>query len=265
MESAIVCAARQFVGFEICKELLNHGYNVIAIDNELYLEKKHLEKWMEIGRNANLFEQSIKDSIVQTDSPLLCFIPFVDLVGLEESTETTGWGQKIESFLENNSIVEFIFIFPSQLLDPSYNEDNHERILYKEILNQFKNKKVIEFYVPTLYGPWQPEKYLFQQLIEGKSNEPYLDDCNDALYIEDAIKSILESINEKTNKQRILLQNAQPNTWRNCILYLNESYMIPADNNKRDLKNIKLMTVQEKTHYQEGLTLQIDCFKRMQG
>ena len=59
------------------------------------------------------------------------------------------------------------------------------------------------FYLPTVYGPWQPMKYVFQQAINNPNGPISLDDrewTEDALYIDDVIEYYLKDIEGKKEK-----------------------------------------------------------------
>lgn len=260
MESAIVCGAMHFVGFEVCKELLNHGCIVVAMENEKYAEKYHMEKWLEIGRNANLMRLSIEEIRDEIDSAAVCFIPFIDFQRSPEKIDDLLG--TVESLLHLENITEYHIIYPSQY------HHTFSDIVKGKFNGVFQknrgNIKVVEYFVPTLYGPWQPNTYLFQQLIEGKPTDDYLDDQQDAIFIEDAVKEILGIAKEIEHGQRIMLRNNQTDMWRNCIQYLNEAFPIPEEKQVRNNNDIQIRYVQEKHSYKEGLTLQMECFKRFE-
>ncbi|MGV3467151.1 MAG: hypothetical protein ACO1OT_17910 [Heyndrickxia sp.] len=258
MENAIVCGAMHFVGFELCKELLNHGCSVVAIDNESNTEKSSMEKWLEIGRNANLMRISIEEIRDEIDSSAVCFIPFIDFLSFPGNMNDLF--KVVESLLQVENITEYHIIYPTKYL---FSYSDRSRRNFNEIFSKAnRNKKVVEYYVPTLYGPWQPNTYLFQQLIEGKLNEEYLDDRLDAIFIEDVVKEIVENTKQWEHGQRILMRNMQPDSWRNCILYLDNDFIIPNEKLVVNDGSIQIKNIQEKQSFKEGLTMQKECFKQ---
>ncbi|MEK5392402.1 hypothetical protein NSQ59_18770 [Margalitia sp. FSL K6-0131] len=258
MESTIVCGAMHFVGFEICKELLNRGCSVIAIDNEEQAERFHLEKWLEIGRNANLMRLSIEEIRDEIDSETVCFIPFIDF--LRSSEKMNDLLNTVENLIQMENITEYHIIYPSQYYHSFSDMDKSK--LHTIFQKNNRIKKVVEYYAPTLYGPWQPNTYLFQQLIEGKPTDDYLDDQRDAIFIEDAVKEIVGNTKATEHGQSLLLRNVQSDTWRNCILFLNESFSMPDEKKMIDNSDIQIINVKEQRSYQEGLIMQMECFKR---
>ncbi|MBS4172035.1 NAD(P)-dependent oxidoreductase [Bacillus sp. FJAT-49736] len=261
MEYAIVYGAKQFIGFELCKELLNCGCTVVAIEHDNYLESYDAEKWLEIGRNANLLSLPMNELGDEIDSEKVCFIPFIDFLDHPSEDEINNFLLKATELFSLEKISEHIIIYPSRYY---YSHSDQARRRFHDILQMHnKNiKKMVEFYVPTLYGPWQPNSYLFQQLIENKQTKKYADDENDAIFAEDAVKTIISETKKSVNGQKILLKNSKENSWRNCIQFLNESVPISNVKNEIDDPDIQIRTVQETYSYQEGLTMQIECYKR---
>jgi len=260
MENAIVCGAMHFVGFELCKELLNHGCCVVALDKESNTEKYHMEKWLEIGRNANLLQLSIEEIRDEINSSTVCFIPFIDFLSSPEKMNDLF--KVVESLLQMENITEYHIIYPSRY---QYSFSDMNRRNFNDVFPiSAINKKVVEYYVPTLYGPWQPNTYLFQQLIEGKTKDEYLDDRTDAIFIEDAVKEIVENTKQTEHGQRILLRNSKPEIWRECVLYLNNDFIMPHEKQVAIDSNLQIKNIQEKHSFQDGLMMQMECFKRLQ-
>ncbi|PKR86752.1 hypothetical protein [Heyndrickxia camelliae] len=261
MENAIVCGAMHFVGFELCKQLLNRGCSVVAIDHGGNTDKYHVEKWLEIGRNANLLRLPIEEIRDEIDSSVVCFIPYIDFLSLPD--KFNGLFNDVESLLQMENITEYHIIFPSKY-HFSFSDTNRRNFnAVFPITNM--NKKVVEYYVPTLYGPWQPNTYLFQQLIEGKCQDDYLDDTMDAIFIEDAVKEIVDNTQQTEHRQRILIRNMQPDMWRKCVLYLKEDFKVPPKKHVVEDRDMVIKNIQECHSFQESLKIQIECFKRFQN
>ncbi|RWR14527.1 hypothetical protein QNH23_09460 [Siminovitchia fortis] len=83
MKTAVLFGARQPFGFELCSLLLEKGYDVFAIDHSDWITDEQEEKWLLIGRNANLRYmelENVEDSIQQklSDEKCLYIIPTLD-------------------------------------------------------------------------------------------------------------------------------------------------------------------------------------------
>ncbi|MBS4218019.1 hypothetical protein KHA96_06740 [Bacillus sp. FJAT-49711] len=80
MKSAVVFGARQLLGYEFCVQLLEKGYKVLAKDFAKWQNKEQEEKWLFIGRNANLqYEQIEENSLGKIYEPVhYFFIPLPD-------------------------------------------------------------------------------------------------------------------------------------------------------------------------------------------
>lgn len=85
VKSAMVLGARQDFGFEICKELLNEGLIVHARDFSEWQTEHHEERWLIIGRNANLDYSNLKQEDIDKRNVDYLFIPLTDFyTGLRE-------------------------------------------------------------------------------------------------------------------------------------------------------------------------------------
>ena len=116
MEQAIVFAAQQFIGFELCKQLLNEGFEVIALEHEMMLDELAEDKWLEIGRNANLTYEMINNSLQLNHPSYICFIPLYDLFIQRNNEIVEDWHK---SFTTLYQLIEprvelIIFISPAQ-------------------------------------------------------------------------------------------------------------------------------------------------------
>lgn len=262
MDQAIVFTVQQFLGFEICKGLLNKGYEVIAIEHKDMVNDNCVEKWLEIGRNANVTYQLMDKNIESEDHSMTWFVPLYDLFVEKEEKQIKDWINRFQELYNQmkSTIKMIIYINPSQWLS---NDDGAEN--YKTKLDKVINKeetKILEFYVPTIYGPWQPSSFLFQQIISKREKQHYVDDYNDAIYIENAVQAVFQNIDEKLSGEQVLFKSGKIDMWEKCILYLNPSFQLPKRAEERKLNFTKSINVQEMISYTDGLDRQIACYYR---
>lgn len=232
MDKAIIFGVYDFVSFHICKTLLNKGIEVHGVLVEDMEKIQYLdEKRFEVGRNANFVEQSLpqweKSNILENPKTTL-ILSFFDLYirnkeGLfQEVTESI-----IKYVIENKTNTEFVFILPIQMLMRS------EERIYKSFLEQIKSlvKRTQIFYLPSIYGPWQPDSFMFQQamLLAYQSIDFSISErewTNDTLFVGDAIECILDTI-ETRETGSYLLESGLKNYWKSCadLLNIEENFM----------------------------------------
>ena len=77
MKKAIVLAAREKLGIHICKQLLKHDYEIYALDEERFQTERHEQRWMWIGRNANiqLYDMSDNNINIDHEKTTIVFLP----------------------------------------------------------------------------------------------------------------------------------------------------------------------------------------------
>jgi hypothetical protein len=229
MDKAIIFGVFDFVSFHVCKTLLNKGIEVKGV----HIEKKeniHFldEKRLEVGRNANFFEQSLEEwgnEQKQDDQNISLIFSIYDLfMGKKEQIlqfETVT--KPIFHFIEENkNKTNIVFILPVQLLTKTFEGKEIEDFITK-ITGLVKNTQKV--FLPSIYGPWQPSAFLFHQAIVSKFQKTELINevrewTNDVLFIDDALESILEII-ENGKRGSYLLESGREKHWFRCAEYLN--------------------------------------------
>ena len=216
MKKAVVFGAYQFLGFHICRALLDEGVEIIGVSFPNIDVKDIEDKKMEIGRNANFSEISWDqvDSILQNSE--IDYL-FYDLYTLEN--------------------LQFVYrMIRSQIFNPSELPINKKHFFVVNIMSVEKEKELFDtskeeldnfttqiIHMPTIYGPWQPSDFLFQQVIEGKEQEAIhisLQECPmDAIFIEDAVMEVVKQTNNGQNNH-ILLKSNVINHWQRCLEHL---------------------------------------------
>ncbi|MCM2533702.1 hypothetical protein NDK43_16555 [Neobacillus pocheonensis] len=233
MDKAIIFGVFDFVGFHVCKTLLDKGIEVKGIRVENIGKTPFLEeKRLEIGRNANFEEQSFLEwsLLGKPEKPInMIIFSLYDFFMLynEAILKKEAFIQPILSYLERNKNKNktLVFILPIQLLTSSL--DSQALIDLKGFLDRTLNvsDNIQLFYVPTIYGPWQPNTFLFQQTILSKLNrneeiKGFREGTMDALFIEDVIETMIEII-ESRNPGKYLLESGIKNYWDLCAAFLN--------------------------------------------
>ncbi|MGG3469813.1 hypothetical protein ABES02_20300 [Neobacillus pocheonensis] len=226
MDKAIIFGVYDFVSFHICKTLLNKGIEVYGIQIEDMEKIQYLdEKRFEVGRNANFVEQSLSQlekSNIQENPKTTLIFSFFDLYIrnkddlFQEVTESI-----LKYVIENKTYTELVFILPIQMLRQS------EERIYKSFLEQIRSmvKRIQVFYLPSIYGPWQPASFMFQQAMMlayqsiniSKSEREWTEDT---LFVGDAIDCILETM-ETEETGSYLLESGMKDYWKMCAALLN--------------------------------------------
>lgn len=219
MDKAIILGAYGFVGFHLCKEILEKGFEVTGIlldhSNDRYIE----EKRMEIGRNANFTEKIIEEwegEDFEDDSHALIIFSLYDyLIGTKEiSFNCKCMWYMMEQNLDQG---QFVFLLPIQLLA----ETDHGKEMNELIKNIRGIKKGLQvYYLPSIFGPWQPETFLFQKsllniLKEEREENGIKEWKMDAIFVEDGVKTLMASI-ESEAQGHFSLESGVSNQWEAC-------------------------------------------------
>lgn len=256
MEQAIVFAAQQFIGFELCKQLLNEGFEVIALEHEMMLDEQADDKWLEIGRNANLTYEMINNSLQLNHPSYICFIPLYDLFIQRNNEIVEDWHKRFTTLYQmiEPRVELIIFISPVQW---RVNENTIYQEIRNELLQSTRKSHWIEFFLPTIYGPWQPNQFLFQLLINEQQHQNYIDDLEDAVYIEDAVRTILDNTDMELYGEKVLIESGHRDMWWKCVNYLNPTFQRKNQQESQKVaKFSKKISVKENMSYEQALEKQ---------
>jgi hypothetical protein len=200
LNHAFVFAAQRFLGFELCDALLEKGWTVTAIDED----KDMKDKWLEIGRNANLEYVPYGEWDKNVRSQCHVFLPYYDQVRENKFsylTEADGLLSKMDQ--------------PFQMI----------RIYSKVRGNRGLGENGAVFYLPTLYGIHQPEEFLFAKLLKGREEiSDYVDDPSGAIYVKDAARMI---VNLSSKKERFTLKPLSGQSWNEALSYVTKESFLP--------------------------------------
>lgn len=219
MERAAILGVYDFIGYSLCQYMLDNGVEIegvhIANRHDDYFTE---EKRLEIGRNANFSEITFNEwkTTGTNDLMILSLYDHFNKAGTQGQF-TKVLMKKLENVDRSSQTLILIL--------PAYLAKKHEK-LTDSVLDLLRfiekmNLSVIEIYLPTIYGPWQPEEYFFQQTInylEGESSLPVIAEwewTHDALYIDDAVKTIM-NLAESGMEGKFFLASGKNNLWRSC-------------------------------------------------
>ena len=263
LDKACIFGVYEFIGFHLCKRFLENGFSVEGIhldtERELFLEEKRLE----VGRNANFNEKSfpLSGQNVETD---VTIIPIYDwfMTYTNSKLNYKKLFPKIVQYLKNAPKTNFVYLLPIQLLT-DWQDGEVEEI--RNFIDQTKNMEqcIQYFYLPTIFGPWQPDSFLFQrELLHQINNDNVQIEARewpfDAIYIEDLLTSLIERI-ESGESGSFLIESGIPKSWELCaeILQLDKSLGKVFDDVKLKVDDgVKKITLKEVTPYQESLMTQ---------
>jgi hypothetical protein len=266
MDKILLVGGYEFLSFHLCMASLDKGIHVqcIHIENshDTFLE----EKKFSVGRNANFSEVSRVDWVKEAchfdgDTPII--VSLYDLFLNKDSEKILAEIEIVLNHIfQHNRMdqISIVFMLPLQLLDRDKESYNPFFSFLKKVEEKGISYKSI--YLPTLYGPWQPMEYLFQQalLTQLRNHEDFQFNKKewvfDCLYIEDAAREIVSLLEE--GFQTCLLKSNQSETWKRCadFLGINSDFYKKAEKINRDMKDIPMKEITENVSLEQGLSLQ---------
>ncbi|MGJ7919578.1 hypothetical protein [Neobacillus sp. LXY-4] len=275
MDKIMIVGGYEFLSFYLCTALLEKGNSVDCIHinqkEDVFLEEKRFL----VGRNANFFEtplaQWADSPFFQADKTVIIISLFdlflkkdaeISIAQIEASLEKVYATQK--EGLQRSTI---LYILPLQLMDSEEISEPFLNPLQKMKEWQIPYKSI---YLPTLFGPWQPFDYLFQQVLLTDAREMkdfHLNEKEsmlDAIFVEDAAGEIVRLI-EEDSICTCFLKSIETDQWVKCAEYLN----INADHYSTKKKNAKnpadilCKEIRASIDYQQGLNLQRQQLMRL--
>ncbi len=250
MDRAVILGTYEFIGFHLCLSLLEKGIEVIGIhlpslSNDEYLEEMRFS----VGRNSNFiemdetfFEQK------QTFSDNTFF--FIDYYSYYRNYKESEMKAILKQLIDHIN-VHYIFIFPIQLCN--------EKAVQEFPIQLMKCQDHVQiYYLPTIYGPWQPLHFTFQQAIDNPDKPVNIDErewINDALFISDAIDYIIGHLEEK-KKQKVLLKSTIDNHWKKAASLLLKNTAIERFSEEvKGFQDVMIVDI-DSTIISEGIDLQ---------
>ena len=271
MERATILGIYDFIGYSLCRYMLDLGVEIDGIHPEDSIENYFTEeKRLQIGRNANFTEIGLQEWEVEGAEGFL-------FVTLFESLQIRNGNEELMEALLNKLESRHLKKLPTAVILPAYfAQDNVELSESDAKMSRFissRQSTLLTIYLPTIYGPWQPEEYFFQQAlfhtsIDGRKipdigQWEWTDDC---LYIDDAVKTIKDMVDSGRQGQYIVSSGEQ-DRWLQCA-----EELIGKDNALLRNKvvppvikgSIQVRTVEQNEQISKGLKRQKEQFTRIQ-
>lgn len=255
MQTSVVIGAFQFIGFHIARHLLDQGEEVVGIDWKGVSDGAIMEKEMEIGRNSNFLYIPI-DRLHQISiiRPKNIYISCYDLRKscIEDKEKVILHVIAFLKAIEINHDSQVIVLLP---IEEDYS-------VYDSLLRAIEDNDLAKLvYIPTIYGPWQPETMSFEAAIRQKElseieSAILKEDKSDALFISDLVDALIKISSH--HEKKIYLQSETPDQWKQCAKLLWKEEWINNYINTCHTQPIRgfLYKVKNKTTPIEGISLQ---------
>lgn len=264
MDKVVITGVFDFVNFHLCKVLLDKGVEVRGIQIETEESDILVEKRLEVGRNANFVESSIGEITKDLTGKETLILSIYDLYMCYKENFLLN-----EDFIRKGDWEQLVIFVPSQLLTDGIAPESSSVInnFFKSVMPIGKDTHLL--YLPTIYGPWQPDSFLFQHSIlssmnRGRTFRGLREETCDALFVEDAVESIIEIIEDK-EPGRYLLESGMKNQWEICASFLGIDEQSSHNRIKKIVEDAKLtkITVKSSIPIPIALTKQIDHAHRL--
>lgn len=268
MDKVVIVGVFDFVNFHVCKALLDKGIEVRGVQIETEDESDILiEKRLEIGRNANFTEVSLEDIFDDSYENETIVLSVYDLY-MRYKEEYLLNEDMLFNLISKNNWEQIVILVPSQMLTNEF--ESKAEIVIDDFINRAKSQKqdIHLLYLPTLFGAWQPDTFMFQNSImtdmnKGKPFRGLREETSDAIFVEDTVHSIIEII-EKKLPGRYLLQSGKSNQWNLCASFLRINEQASIERKMETMEdNIIIFPVKNTVSIAEGLTKQIDHAHRI--
>ena len=260
MDKAIIVGTYEFIGFHLCLSLLEQGIEVIGIHlqtkgEDIFLEEKRLE----IGRNDNFKEkdETYLVSLEQVSDDVVIFIDYYSYYFKKEESQLFS---AFKTALLTSQLPRFVLLVPIQLCE--------EKTLKEQFpfgITEKRDDSVTTFYLPTVYGPWQPAKYAFQQFLIDPNKPVIVDDREwtaDALYIDDTVDTILHHLESKEEKA-YLLRSEINDHWEKVAAMLWGKSLVKPHGEKKNISQDILVLDTGVTEIETGIEKQKRHLRRL--
>ncbi|WP_394235435.1 hypothetical protein [Niallia oryzisoli] len=250
MDKAVILGTYEFIGFHLCLSLLEKGVEVTGVhlsssSDDDYLEEKRFS----VGRNSNFIEKdeaAFELERTVSDNTVL----FIDYYSYYRKHKENELQSILKQTLVDNNVHCIIFL-PVQYCN--------KQVAGEFPLQLVKNQKHYQiYYLPTIYGPWQPLHFAFQQAIHDPDKPVMIDErewINDALFIFDVVYHIMNHLEEKENKE-ILLKSAINDHWKKAASLLLKQTSIENTNEEVKVSQDMIVVDVEGTLIPEGIDMQ---------
>ncbi|WP_419883424.1 hypothetical protein ACN6MY_07625 [Peribacillus sp. B-H-3] len=267
MCSLIVIGALQFTGFHLTERLLDRGEKVLGIDHVQGDEDDYIHEHKKdaFGRNANFissaFHEKLPSSFPGASAIYVCLYDFWRMPG-RDTKKIADAINKILINLKNVQPLPTLTIFiPLGQKEQSFAE--HTELW--TILKSFAHAQFV--YLPTIYGPWQPESFAFETGIQKKSKEQTIEAIsleyrNDAIYISDFIDA-LDKLKEHDGGN-IVLESAEKQQWPACANLIFDTEILDRFPSEGEcLQTANVLKVKNSVSPDEGINMQKEHWRKI--
>ncbi len=214
MDKAIIIGIYEYLGFHLCLKFLEQGIEVIGVDTEidesdLFIEEKKLS----IGRNSNFTERDL--SALKLENGLVNTHIFIDYYSSYVRGEEANLVSAIENQVAGVEMTSLVMLLPIQMCG----ERVERRFPFLQSIEKDRKIKSSFFYLPSIYGPWQPLIFALQQSLYEPNKDLLISErewTEDAVYIEDAITAICTNL-EKKGRNRYVVRSMLKDNWRKLM------------------------------------------------
>lgn len=266
--SIVILGVYEFLGFILAEHFLEKGLEVTGVHIEqtegydLFLE----EKKSLFARNANFTEMSYlewSESQELTSKSSLILFPIYDFFLKKPALVFLGQDLLDHLFqtMTKLSDSQLVCLAPIQYKDKTLDPQRKAQDFLTNVYKGYSRCKLI--YLPTIFGPWQPIDYFFQQLIrfEIKTDlDPKLHDqeyIHDAIYSEDLMDAIHPLIEMEGNGEFVLISETK-NKWVSCVKHLQHEFQLHVmeKNSSIETEDTSMIIVSDKISIEQGLARQ---------
>lgn len=268
MERATILGIYDYIGYSLCRSLLDQGVEINGIfpkgmKEDYFTEEKRLE----IGRNANFMESGLQEWNRKED---FLFVTLFE--SLQSRHIPDDFLEALLSELEDRQLKKLptAVILPADFAQDEVELSEREASMSK-LVNSGKSN-FLTIYLPTIYGPWQPEECFFQQVMSQPSSDnrkmPKIGPrewTHDCLYIDDAVKMI-KNMAESGHHGQYILSSGEHDRWLQCARELlgDDTALITNDAGAPVFRDsIQVRKVEQNEQISKGLSRQKEQFRRI--
>ncbi|WP_413379607.1 NAD-dependent epimerase/dehydratase family protein [Alkalihalobacillus sp. 1P02AB] len=294
MKKIVVTGALGFIGFHLCKKLIESGYEVVAIDEMVKERQNELEEMrMRLGRNAlfHLIEKKVEE--LDLESELKDIDAIYHLAALTKYD--SKWPRLQEVIAHNVALTKKIllnappqsrFIFPSTVqvygerpgLITEKTPTNPTsaygitKLASETLIRKLAPEQKVEYVIfrlPSVYGPFQRSDMTYQQILEGV-DYPKMDRSQiDILYIDDVIEAFMLALDTEHVNEVYQLATGKLEEWFEGIKVLKmDEERINKSKIKTTLsteKSKQLLGFEAKTPVSKGLKQQKEHYEMLKN
>ncbi|WP_346726746.1 NAD-dependent epimerase/dehydratase family protein [Bacillus suaedaesalsae] len=274
----MVVGSMGFVGFHLVKRLLEQGVKVYSIDTfDAKRDNMNEEKMFEIGRNANFISlETLNDEEIEEE--LQAIFVCYDSEGIEDESYIESFEHLLSETIQwcQTRGTKLIFISTLEAIDHDVEEVTEETdykprnrvgelcVTWEKRLNNEYNQKKFSYAIlrfPTVYGPWQPSQFAYQQAFEAiESRKPFKNIkesyTEDILYIDDVIEALIRAKSIQASKEIIHITSGRIGEWRKGLDLIDTKLHIEKSMSKAKLSNKKatnILSFKPMVNIQEGI------------